>query len=61
MREALRLLWAREGWPTGRMSYAAWERVAGLAFGEGVAADLPGGVHARRGERVLQLGRTAAG
>jgi tRNA(Ile)-lysidine synthase len=57
VREALRLLWAREGWPMGAMGYAEWNRLAGLVFGESVAADLPGGVRARLRGRVLQLGR----
>ncbi len=47
-RAALRLAWAREGWPLDSMNYAAWERLAGLAYGEDRAVDLPGSVQARR-------------
>jgi tRNA(Ile)-lysidine synthase len=60
VREVFRLVWDREGWPLGRMSFAAWERLAGLAFAElgGVMAlDLPGGIQARCRERVVQVGR----
>ena len=57
-RAALRLAWAREGWPLDAMNYDAWERLAGLVYGEGRAADLPGGVRARVREHVLQLGRS---
>jgi tRNA(Ile)-lysidine synthase len=55
-RAALRLAWAREGWPLDPMNYDAWERLAGLAYGEGRATDLPGGVRARARDRVLQIG-----
>ena len=57
-RAALRLAWAREGWPLDAMNYDAWERLAGLVYAEGRAADLPGGVRARVREHVLQLGRS---
>jgi tRNA(Ile)-lysidine synthase len=61
VRAAFRLAWAREGWPLDGMGYEAWERLAGLVFGEAEAVDLPGGVHARRRERVVQVGRRVAG
>jgi tRNA(Ile)-lysidine synthase len=54
-RAALRLAWAREGWPLDAMNYDAWERLAGLVYGDGRAADMPGGVRARVRGRVLQL------
>jgi tRNA(Ile)-lysidine synthase len=57
VREALRLLWDREGWPARGMNFASWERLAGLSRGEGVAADLPDGIRARATERVLRLHR----
>jgi tRNA(Ile)-lysidine synthase len=60
-RAALRLLWAREGWPLDAMSFDAWERLAGVVLGEAAACDLPGGVRARRRGQVLQLGREEAG
>ncbi len=56
VRSALRLLWQREGWPVGAMVYATWERLAELAQAESGAHDLPGGTHARRRGRVLQIG-----
>jgi tRNA(Ile)-lysidine synthase len=59
VRAAFRLLWRREGWPLSDMGYETWERLAELVFAEGVALDLPGQVHARRRDRVLQLSRTA--
>src|SRR5207249_4928329 len=40
LREGLRLLWQREGWPQGGMSFAAWDRAAAVALGEAVAVDL---------------------
>jgi tRNA(Ile)-lysidine synthase len=51
-RDAVRLLWRREGWPTDRMTHAHWQRLAALTPG-----DYPGGVRLRRAGRVVQLGR----
>ena len=59
-RSALRLAWSREGWPVDPMTYDAWERLAGLVFGEGTAADLPGRIRGRVRGRVLQLGPVGA-
>lgn len=56
VRAALRRAWEREGWPEGGMSFAAWERLAGVVCGEAAAVDLPGGVRARCRGRVVQLG-----
>ena len=58
-RAALRLAWAREGWPLDAMTYDAWERLAGLAHGEGTAADLPGPIRGRVRGHILQLGPAA--
>jgi tRNA(Ile)-lysidine synthase len=55
LREMFRLVWAREGWPTGRMNFAAWERIADAAQGKAAGVDLPGAVHLRCKERVVQL------
>ncbi len=60
LREAFRLLWAREDWPLGEMGYREWERLADLAASHAAALDLPGGVRARRRERVIQVGRESA-
>lgn len=56
--EAFRLLWEREGWPTGEMSADHWGRVAEVVRGERTAAEFPGGVTARRAGRVVQVGRS---
>jgi tRNA(Ile)-lysidine synthase len=57
VRELLRLIWSREDWPLGRMDFDAWDRLAGLVFGDAPALDLPGGVHAVAKARVVQIGR----
>ena len=56
VREMFRQVWGRESWPVGRMDHAAWERLADVALGVINAVDLPGGLHARRRERVVQIG-----
>jgi tRNA(Ile)-lysidine synthase len=56
VRSALRLAWRREGWPMAAMSYAHWDRLAGLAQGEASALDMPGGIRALWRGRVVQLG-----
>jgi tRNA(Ile)-lysidine synthase len=60
LREALRLAWEREGWPLGAMGFAEWERLAAVACGATPASDLPGGIHARCRDGVLQLGPRSA-
>ncbi len=57
VRILFRLVWAREGWPTGRMDFAAWERLAGLVFHGTRGGDFPAGIKARRCGRVVQLER----
>jgi hypothetical protein len=61
VRVLFRLVWEREGWSTGRMDYPTWERLAGLVFDGAVGGDFPGGVHARRHGRVVQMERRALG
>jgi hypothetical protein len=39
------------------MTFEHWDRLAAVALGETLAADLPGGVRARCLERVVQLNR----
>jgi tRNA(Ile)-lysidine synthase len=56
-REVLRILWHRAGWPSDGMTADHWQRLVGIARGDVPAADFPGGVHARRAGRVVQLGR----
>jgi tRNA(Ile)-lysidine synthase len=57
VRTLFRLVWAREGWPMGKMGYDAWDRLASVVFDTVQAVDLPGSVHARGRGRVLQVGR----
>ena len=61
VREAFRLLWQREGWPTGSASFDTWERAAAVVFGELTAVDLPGSVRVRHKGRVVQVTRAACG
>src|SRR5262249_22447915 len=55
VRETFRLLWQREGWPTGRATFDTWERAAAVALGAIPAVDLPGSVRVRRKGRVVQV------
>jgi tRNA(Ile)-lysidine synthase len=57
VRAAFRLVWEREGWPTGHMDFDAWERLAGLVFDGTGRGDFPGGICVRRRERVVQVER----
>lgn len=59
--EALRLLWRRSGWPVDGMRAEDWERVVAVARGEITAVDLPGRIHARARDRVLQIHPTRLG
>jgi tRNA(Ile)-lysidine synthase len=56
-REMFRLVWAREGWPQGDMTFAAWDRLAALVHSAAGGLDLPGGIHAEALERVVRLRR----
>lgn len=60
VREVFHLVWIRENWPLDGMDRASWERLAHIVFEEMPAVDLPGGVCARRRERVVQIGRVHA-
>lgn len=55
VQEVFRLLWKRERWATGTMTYDDWSRLASLVAGTESAVDLPGGITARRKEHVIQL------
>ena len=57
VREALRQLWEREGWPLGEMGFDAWQRAAAVVAGAEPAADFPGGVRLRRVGHVVQAAR----
>jgi tRNA(Ile)-lysidine synthase len=56
IRGVWRRIWEREGWPRGEMGRDEWGRLAGLTMGLVPALDLPGGIHVRRKERVIQAG-----
>ena len=57
VRELLRLLWQREGWPTGAMGFNDWQRAAALMRGEPGGQDFPDGVQVRAIGQVIQLER----
>jgi tRNA(Ile)-lysidine synthase len=57
VREVLRLLWQREGWPVSDMTADHWTRLVAVACGNISASDFPGGVSARRVGRVVQIGK----
>ncbi len=50
-----RHVWQRENWPAGGMSFAHWQRLEAIVFDDLTATDLPGGMHARRRQRIIQL------
>lgn len=56
VREMFHQVWMRENWPLSGMNRAAWERLVRVVFEDLSAVDLPGGLHARRRERVVQIG-----
>lgn len=56
VREMFLMVWLREGWPLAAMDHAAWERLARVVFDDLTAVDLPNHLHARRRDRVIQLG-----
>jgi tRNA(Ile)-lysidine synthase len=54
--EVVRLLWQREGWPRDGMRFQDWHRIAAVVLGEIQAIDLPGNIHVRAKDRVVQIG-----
>ena len=56
IREAMRLLWHREGWPLDRIRFQDWDRLAAVIAGEERAVDFPGPIRAVRHGRVVQIG-----
>lgn len=56
VRELFRRVFEREGWPAGRMTFDAWDRLAAVAFGEATGVDLPDGLRARLRLNVVQVG-----
>lgn len=57
VREMVRQVWMQEGWPVGDMTFAHWDRLAGVVRGELSAADLPADIRADCRARVVRLGR----
>src|SRR5262249_44800610 len=57
VREALHVLWEREGWPCDAMPFEMWERLVDIVIGNETAVDLPGTLRAQRKGKVLQIGR----
>jgi len=57
VRELLRFLWQREGWPTTDMTADHWTRLVAVAHGNLTAVDFPEGISARRAGKVVQIGR----
>jgi tRNA(Ile)-lysidine synthase len=55
VREMFRMVWQREQWPESAMGFDEWQRLVVVVHGETTAQDLPGGVHVRRAQRVIQL------
>jgi tRNA(Ile)-lysidine synthase len=58
VRALFRSVWEREGWPRGRMGFAAWERLADMVGGMATGLELPDGVRVRCRQGVIQLSRT---
>ncbi len=56
-RIALRLIWEREGWPVGEMSFDSWDRAVEITGGNASACDFPAGVSMRKAGRVVQIAR----
>ncbi len=59
VRETLRVIWSRAGWPLKRMGYREWQRLAELVS-DGTAANLPGQIDARRRGSLLILTRPSS-
>jgi len=57
LREALRLLWRRQGWPLGAMDAEHWYALEAVCRGQQPARDLPGGVWVRYAGSFVRLGR----
>lgn len=62
VREALKRLWQRQGWPRGGMTYQHWEQLSELVLdaADGRAVHLPGGVEVRRRGAILAVSRPSA-
>jgi tRNA(Ile)-lysidine synthase len=56
VRALFRHVWDRERWPSGRLGFDDWDRLADLAGGRITACDLRAGIRARRRGGVVQVG-----
>jgi tRNA(Ile)-lysidine synthase len=56
VREALNILWVREGWPRGDLTANHWDRVVAVVRGECRAWELPGGICVVGTTRVVRVG-----
>ena len=56
LREMVRQIWSREGWPQNAMTFHHWNRFPSLILGEVFACDFPDGLYAQRAGPVLQIG-----
>jgi tRNA(Ile)-lysidine synthase len=54
-RELYRHVWQREGWPMGDMDFERWHKLVEITTGICSACDFPGGIHARRAGKVVQV------
>jgi tRNA(Ile)-lysidine synthase len=59
VREALNLLWAREGWPQGDLTAGHWDKAAAVVRGDCPAWDLPGGIRIVGTARVIRVSPAA--
>jgi tRNA(Ile)-lysidine synthase len=57
LREVVRLIWQREDWPAGEMTFDDWDRFVELVRTDETRHDFPGGVRARTTRHVVQLWR----
>jgi tRNA(Ile)-lysidine synthase len=57
LREVVRLVWQREGWPAGEMTFEDWDRFVDLARADETRHDFPSGVRVRTTRHVVQLWR----
>lgn len=58
LRQAIRLVWRREGWPMGEMNAEHWRGIEAVCQGKVGGRDLPGGVRARRERHLVRLVRS---
>lgn len=60
LREVLRILFEREGWPTGKMTARHWRRLAEFLRSDGIYWELPGGIYVQRRLHTWVMGKAAS-